>query len=163
MIEMKIAGVAFDFHSKSPLVILKDANELRSLPIAVGGFEMNAIVMVLENMHFPRPLTHDLLQDVMEATDVNLEKVVITELKEGTFFAKLVVRQGNHLKEIDARPSDSIALALRFKAPIFATEEVIANASMPADPGKEEVEAQEFHNFVTKLKPDDFNKFIKGS
>lgn len=163
MIEMKISGVAFDFHSRSPLVILKDANELRTLPIAVGGFEMNAIVMVLENMHFPRPLTHDLMHSIMGAVDIHLEKVVITELKEGTFYAKLHLRQGNHLKEIDARPSDSIALALRFKAPIFATEEVMANASLPADPGKEEAESKAFHDFVSQLKPDDFNKFIKGS
>ena len=127
-IEMTIKGLMVDPVTNMPIIILRDEAGDRVLPIWVGIFEANAIALQIENVATPRPMTHDLLRNVIQDLDGAVQKVVVSELKENTFFAviHLVVRGEAVL--IDARPSDAIALALRTKAPIYVEEDVIDNA-----------------------------------
>lgn len=158
MIEMKVAGIALDAVSRSPIVLLRDASERRQLPIFIGQDQARAIIGVLENQVPPRPLTHDLMVNLMEGWDMVLERVVIHSLQENTFYAILQVRQGETRKEIDARPSDAIAIALRTKSPIWVMEEVVADASIPVDRDADEAERQAFRDFLSNLRPDDFSQ-----
>jgi hypothetical protein len=155
MIEMKIAGIAIDAITRSPIVLLKDASERRALPIYIGQDQARAILGALEKQIPPRPLTHDLMANMFEAWDMALERVIIHSLQDNTFYALMIVRQGEVKKEIDARPSDAIAIALRTNAPIWVMEEVIADASIPVDRDADEEERQAFRNFVSNLRPED--------
>ncbi|MCU0526168.1 MAG: bifunctional nuclease family protein [Elainella sp. Prado103] len=158
MIEMKVAGIALDAVSRHPIVLLRDASERRQLPIFIGQDQARAIISVLENQVPPRPLTHDLMVNMMEEWDMVLERVVIHSLQDNTFYAVLMVRQGETRKEIDSRPSDAIAIALRTKSPIWVMEEVVADASMPVDRDADEAERQAFRDFLATLRPDDFKQ-----
>ncbi|PSB02227.1 bifunctional nuclease family protein [Merismopedia glauca] len=155
MIEMKIAGIAIDAITRSPIVLLKDASERRALPIYIGQDQARAILGALEKQTSPRPLTHDLMVNMFEAWDMALERVIIHSLQDNTFYALMIIRQGEVKKEIDARPSDAIAIALRTNAPIWVMEEVIADASIPVDRDADEEERQAFRNFVSNLRPED--------
>ena len=119
MIEMKVAGIALDAATRSPIVLLRDATERRALPIYIGQEQAKAIISSLEGHKPPRPLTHDLMVNFLEAWNLTLERIVIHSLQDNTFYAVLIVRQGEVKKEIDARPSDAIALALRTNSPIW--------------------------------------------
>jgi uncharacterized protein len=156
MIEMKVAGIALDATTRSPIVLLRDSTERRQLPIYIGQDQAKAIINALENQAPPRPLTHDLLVNLLEAWDMTLERVVIHSLQDNTFYAVLTVRQGESKKEIDARPSDAIAIALRTNSPIWVMEEVIADASIPVDPDADQAERQAFRDFLSNLRPEDF-------
>jgi uncharacterized protein len=158
MIEMKVAGIALDAVTRSPIVLLKDATDRRALPIFIGQDQARAILSVLENEPPPRPGTHDLMVNFLEACDASLEKVLIHALQDNTFYALLVVVQGETKRELDARPSDAIALALRTHAPIWVVEEVVADASIPVDREADEQERQEFRDFVSNIRPEDFTK-----
>lgn len=155
MIEMKIAGIAIDAITRSPIVLLKDAAERRALPIYIGQDQARAILGALEKQVPPRPLTHDLMANILEAWDMDLDRVIIHSLQDNTFYALMILRKGDLRKEIDARPSDAIAIALRMNAPIWVMEEVIADASIPVDRDADEQERQEFRNFVSNLRPED--------
>lgn len=156
MIEMKVAGIALDAVSRHPIVLLRDASERRQLPIFIGQDQARAIISALENQIPPRPLTHDLMVNLLEEWDMVLERIVIHSLQDNTFYAVLMVRQGEVRKEIDSRPSDAIAIALRTKSPIWVMEEVVADASMPVDRDADEAERKAFRDFLATLRPDDF-------
>ncbi len=156
MIEMRVAGIALDAVTRSPIVLLRDFTERRALPIYIGNDQAKAIINAIENQSPPRPLTHDLLANMLEAWGMSLERVVIHSLQENTFYASLTVAQGDVKKEIDARPSDAIALALRTNSPIWVMEEVIADASIPVDRDADEAERQAFRDFISNLRPEDF-------
>lgn len=158
MIEMKVAGIALDAATRSPIVLLRDASERRALPIYIGQDQARAIINALENQVPPRPLTHDLMVNLLEEWDMTLERVIIHSLQDSTFYAVLTVRQGEVKKEIDARPSDAIAIALRTDSPIWVMEEVIADASIPVDRDADEAERQAFREFLSNLRPEDFTQ-----
>jgi bifunctional DNase/RNase len=165
MIEMKVAGIALDAVSRSPIVLLRDASERRQLPIYIGQDQARAIISALEGQAPPRPLTHDLIVNLMDEWDMALERIVIHSLQDNTFYAVLQLRQGENKKEIDSRPSDAIAIALRTKSPIWVMEEVVADASIPVDRDADEAERKAFRDFLANLRPDDFKqggRFSKG-
>jgi bifunctional DNase/RNase len=155
MIEMRVAGIALDAVTRSPIVLLKDASERRALPIYIGQDQAKAIISALERQTPPRPLTHDLIVNVLETWNMKLERVIIHSLQDNTFYALLIVSQGEVKKEIDARPSDAIAVAIRTNSPIWVMEEVIADASVPVDRDADEAERRAFRDFIAKLRPED--------
>ncbi|MES1025680.1 bifunctional nuclease family protein [Gloeocapsa sp. BRSZ] len=159
MIEMRVAGIAIDAVNRSPIVLLKDGQERRALPIYINQDQAKAIIGALENQKPPRPLTHDLIANILEAWGMSLERIVINAIQDGTFYALLTVSQGEVKKEIDARPSDAIAIALRTNSPIWVMEEVVADASIPVDRDADEAEQQAFREFLANLRPEDL---IKG-
>jgi hypothetical protein len=156
MIEMNVAGIALDASSRIPIVLLKDAAESRALPIWIGQNEARAILNALEQQTSPRPMTHDLLTTCLDEWDIELDRVIIHSLQDNTFFATMFLKQGKVQKQIDARPSDAIALALRLNAPIWVMEEVIADASIPVDKQADERDRQEFRHFIDSIRPEDF-------
>ncbi|MBO1349068.1 MAG: bifunctional nuclease family protein [Hormoscilla sp. GUM202] len=156
MIEMKVAGIALDAGTRSPIVLLKDTTDRRALPIYIGQDQARAIINALERQSPPRPLTHDLMVNIMSAWDMALDRVIVHSLQDNTFYAVLTVRQGDEKKDIDARPSDAIALAIRTGTPIWVMEEVIASASIPVDQDADEAERKAFRDFVSNLRPEDF-------
>jgi uncharacterized protein len=155
MIEMKVAGIALEAATRSPIVLLKDESDRRALPIYIGQDQAKAIISVLEGQTPPRPLTHDLFVNMLEAWDMVLEKVIIHALKDDTFYALLVVKQGETRREIDSRPSDAISIALRTDSPIWVMEEVVAVASVPVDRDADEAERRAFREFLANLSPDE--------
>lgn len=159
MIEMRVAGIAIDAASRSPIVLLKDGQERRALPIYINQDQAKSIIAALENHKPPRPLTHDLITNILEAWEMSVERVVINAIQDSTFYAFLTVRQGEVKKDIDARPSDAISIALRTNSPIWVMEEVVADASIPVDRDADEAEQQAFRDFVANLRPEDL---IKG-
>jgi uncharacterized protein len=158
MIEMKVAGIALDAATRHPIVLLRDASERRALPIYIGQDQARAIINALENQAPPRPLTHDLMVNFFEAWGITLERVIIHSLQDNTFYAVLTLKQGETKKELDARPSDAIAIALRTNSPIWVMEEVIADASIPVDRDADEAERQAFRDFISRLNPEDFSQ-----
>ncbi len=163
MIEMRVAGIALDAITRSPIVLLKDSSDRRALPIYIGQDQARAIMGAMEHQKPPRPLTHDLMVNVLEAWNMTLEKVIIHSLQKDTFYAALIVQQGEVKKEIDSRPSDAIAIALRTNAPIWVMEEVVADASIPVDRDADEAEQQAFLEFVSNLRPEDLIKRFGNS
>lgn len=127
-IEMTIKGLMVDPITNMPIVVLRDAQGDRVLPIWVGIFEANAIALQIENITTPRPMTHDLLRDVIDTLDARVERIVVCDLKDNTFYAHIHLALDSDTRIIDARPSDAIALALRVRAPIFVEETVIDHA-----------------------------------
>jgi len=125
MRKMKVDKLGIDLLSHDPVVILKDVEGKRFLPILIGPFEATAIALALENTPVPRPLSHDLMKSIIEALKAKVLRVVINDIHENTFYARIVLEYGGKNLEIDARPSDSIALALRTNAPIFVSEKII--------------------------------------
>jgi uncharacterized protein len=157
MRQMKVDKLGIDLLTHDPVVILKDTDGKRFLPILIGPFEATAIALALEGAPVPRPLTHDLMRTVFETLDARLEQVVIHDIRESTFFAKLIVRTNGELQEIDARPSDGIALALRMSAPIYVSDKIVLEESVP-DKKNEDAEVERFKKFIEDLKPGDFNR-----
>ena len=166
MIEMHVAGIALDARNGHPIVVLNDETKRRALPIWIGMAEANAISRALENTKPERPMTHDLLLNVITVLGYKVDRIEINELSANTYFAtiRLVVGDAriDAAKAIDSRPSDAIALALRATAPIFVSAQVVADGTIPADFEKDEEEAKEFKKFVDGLKASDF-KTIGGS
>lgn len=156
MIEMKVAGIALDAATRSPIVLLRDAGDRRALPIYIGQDQARSIISALESQKPPRPLTHDLMVNILEEYELSLDRIIIHTLQDNTFYAVLKLRHGEVLKEIDARPSDAIALALRTNSPIWVMEEVVADASIPVDREADEAERQAFRDFVSNISPEDF-------
>lgn len=155
MVEMKVKTIALDADSKIPLMLLTDPEEKFFLPIYIGVFEARAIGMELEGMNSPRPFTHDLLKTILDHFDGSILRVVINDLQESTYFARIVLLRGEQELEIDARPSDAVAMALRFKAPIFVTENVMMEAATP-DKNKIAEDSKKFKEFVEHMSADMF-------
>jgi hypothetical protein len=158
MIEMKVAGIALDAVTRSPIVLLKDGSDRRALPIFIGQDQARAIISALERQPSPRPLTHDLISNIFEVWEMELERIIIHSLRDNTFYAVLCLKQGETTKEIDCRPSDAIAIALRTDSPIWVMEEVVADASIPVDQDADEEERKAFKEFISNLRPEDLIK-----
>ena len=158
MHEMVIYGVSFDLVGKQPIVLLKTADGNKFLPIWIGHSEAAAILMKLQGADTPRPMTHDLLTEMLGQLDAQVVRITVTELKENTFYASITVQQNGSEIEIDSRPSDAIALAVRAEAPIFAAEEVIEESAIEfegEDVNEEEI-VTEFKQFLENVTPDEF-------
>jgi hypothetical protein len=178
MKEMIVDSIMLDLVQKTPVVILKEVNGDRYLPILIGEYEASAIQMGLKNISFPRPMTHDLLSHILDKLQSPVEFILITRIEDSTFFASVILYNDGEKVEIDARPSDAIALALRTNSPILVNEEILVKAGIPLKAmkreGRMEGESQEnerqfgfvqrrpqedvikFRDFINNVKPEDF-------
>jgi bifunctional DNase/RNase len=169
-VEMKVKQLALDPLSNMPMIILRDEDEKRSLPIWVGLPEANAIALELEKIPTERPMTHDLLKNVLETVGARVAKVVVNDLRNNTFYAVIHLRLGATDLAVDSRPSDAIALALRVEAPIFVEEAVLTKAESvevkvtkePETPGKADDPAR-IKEWLESIKPGDFDKIDRGT
>lgn len=163
LIKMKVSGLTIDPLTNTPIVILKDIQEKKAIPIWIGLFEASAIATELEKITFSRPMTHDLLTDILRVLGVEVIKIEINDLRNNTFFANIhLVKDGKNLV-IDARPSDAIAIALRANAPIFVDDKVIEK-SRNVDFGTkltdlDKMKDEKLKEFLENLSPDDFGKY----
>ena len=160
LIEMSIKGLMVDPITNTPIVILKDKEKGdRVLPIWVGIFEANAIALQIENIATPRPMTHDLLKNVIKDLDGQVERIVVSDLKENTFYAVIYLTVRGETIAVDARPSDAIALALRTRSPILVEEAVIDNAKSTEQFGAERADADRLQKWLENLDPDEMGKY----
>ncbi|MDP9024118.1 MAG: bifunctional nuclease family protein [Candidatus Eremiobacteraeota bacterium] len=158
MRQMKVDKLGIDLLTHDPVVILKDMDGSHYLPILIGPFEATAIALALEGAPVPRPLSHDLMRSILDTLEATLEQVIIHDIRDSTFFAKLVVRSGGELQEIDARPSDGIALALRMQTPIYISDKIVLEEATPDKKPVDDSEMNRFKKFLDELKPSDFNR-----
>lgn len=158
-IEVRIRGLMMDPTTNMPIVVLKDVRSETVMPIWVGIFEANAIALEIEKVAASRPMTHDLIRNLVQNLNGELEKVVITELKDDTFFAVLFVKQGNEPVAIDARPSDAIALALRADCPIFVNEKVMETAKLNTSGPPEGPTAEQLRGWLEGLNDEDLGRY----
>lgn len=160
MREMVIYGVSFDMVGKQPIILLKSVDGNEFLPIWIGHPEAAAILMKLQGADTPRPMTHDLMTTLFEQLEIVCEQVAVTELRDNTFYASVTLRQGDRTFEIDSRPSDAIAIAVRTEAPIFVAEEVIAESGIEFEHEVEETEdvVEKFRQFLDEVTPEDFGE-----
>jgi hypothetical protein len=169
VVEARVNGLILEHKTQQNVVILREAEGERILPIWIGPGEAQAIRRILSDEPFPRPLTHDLLVLIVEGLKARVSRVVISDLRESTFYATVIVQRDSEVLSIDARPSDSIAVALRAKAPIFVNEELLqepprrgeeegGGEEPPREPTEEE-KAEQLRRFLEKLNPEDFGKF----
>ncbi len=156
--EMVIYGVSFDMVGKQPIVLLKTMNGNKFLPIWIGHAEAAAILMKLQGAETPRPMTHDLLNDLVGELDAQITKITVTELKENTFYALITLQASQAEIEIDSRPSDALALAVRSNAPIFAADKVIEESGIEFEHENEDTEevVDQFKEFLDSVSPEDF-------
>lgn len=154
MVEMKVVAVALDPTNNTPIIILRDKENKRTLPIWIGIFEASAIALKLEGIATARPLTHDLILSIIKSLNGKVLKVVINALKNNTYFAKIYIKAGRKTYCIDARPSDSIALALRAEASIYVSEEVLTSTIK-----WEGKESKDFKALLEDINPEDFSKY----
>lgn len=157
-IEMTIKGLMVDPDTNMPIVILRDKEGQRVLPIWVGLFEANAIALQIENVSTPRPMTHDLLRNVISDLKATVQKIVVCDLQENTFYALIYLALNGETVAIDARPSDAIALALRTKAPIFVEDVVIDNAKT-VNVTSDKNDAERLHKWLESLDPEDLGRY----
>lgn len=157
LVEMTVKGLALDPMSNMPIIILKDMDDKKALPIWVGIFEANAIALELEKIHTPRPMTHDLIKNIFEGLGVVVKRIVVNDLKDNTFYAILELMVNGSQVTIDSRPSDAIAIALRVGAPIYVTENVIQGAKSVEI--SDEEESDKLKQWLENLKPEDFGKY----
>lgn len=158
-IGMEVVGVRVEMPSNQPIVLLKEIDGSRFLPIWVGASEASAIAFAQQGVEPARPLTHDLMREILESLDATLTAVHLTELKEGVFYANLIVRDGGSTTHsVSARPSDAIALALRTQSNILATAELLdeAGIEIPVEGGQENQEVERFRQFLEEINPEDF-------
>lgn len=163
LIEMKVSGLAIDPLTNTPIVILKDVEEKRAVPIWIGLFEASAIATELEKVSFSRPMTHDLLHNILMTLDVKVTKIEINDLKDNTFFANIYFLKDGASVVVDSRPSDAIALALRENAPIFVDEKVVEK-SRNLNLGEKRVKldklkGENLEEFLENLSPEEFGKY----
>jgi bifunctional DNase/RNase len=157
MIEMSLAGVRIELPTQSPIVLLREQGGDRYLPIWIGQSEAQAIAIALQGVVTPRPMTHDLLKNILDEVAVQVDSISITELREGTFYAAINLRRNGSSHEVSSRPSDAIALAVRLGCPILANEDVVAEAGiLIPNEGEEEEEVEKFREFLENVNPEDF-------
>ncbi len=165
MKEMELVGVRIELPSNAPIVLLRETDgEGRLLPIFIGGAEAQSIALAMDEVDPPRPMTHDLFKNVLDDLGVQIERIVVTELRDRTFYAELELKGGSGVRRVSSRPSDAVALAVRTGAPIFADESVLEAAGhtvAPDDPESEEPPTEEvldqFREFLDQVTPEDFN------
>lgn len=153
---MNLAGVRLELPTNQPIVLLREAEGERFLPIWIGQAEAAAIALALQGVQTPRPMTHDLLKNILEEVGVQLNSIAITELRDGTFYAILNMRRNGAAYEISSRPSDAIALAVRIGCKIFASEDVLEEASILIPNEDQEDEVERFREFLEHVTPEDF-------
>lgn len=164
MIQMRVMGIAIDTRTGNPIVVLNDLDNRKALPIWIGSAEASSIIRKIENIKVMRPMTHDLTINFIKATGYDIEKIEINDVENETYFSTVYLSNNEgKVLEVDARPSDAIALAIRADAPIYVTENVLIDGSVTTDEQKDEEEAQEFRNFVQSIKPSDFEKLLKDN
>ncbi|MEI8388573.1 MAG: bifunctional nuclease family protein [bacterium] len=163
MIEMQVMGIAIDTKSGSPIVVLNDVEKRRALPIWIGQAEASAIIRQLENIKTPRPMTHDLISNLLDLSSFVVEKIEINDYSDTTYYATIFIKgKKNEKFKLDARPSDAITIALKNKAPIFVTPNVIADGTISTDEERDEQESEEFKKFVNDIKPSDFKNLLEN-
>ena len=155
MIEMNLVGVRVELPTNQPIVLLKEKEGERFLPIWIGAMEATAIAFALQGIVTARPMTHDLMKNLLEELSVRVDRIVITELRDGTFYAVIHMQQNGSSFEVSSRPSDAIALAVRVNVPVFANEEVLTEASIVIR-DDEEQEVEKFREFLEQVNPEDF-------
>lgn len=155
MKELSLVGVRVELPSNQPIVLLKEADGDRYLPIWIGAVEATAIAFALQGIETPRPMTHDLMRDILGETRVAVERILISELVDQTFYALIRMSSDGRTVEVSSRPSDAIALAVRINAPIFAAEEVLDQAGIELR-DEEETEVEKFREFLDQISPEDF-------
>jgi bifunctional DNase/RNase len=159
---MVISGLTVDPVTNSPIVILKEIDGDQTLPIWIGLLEATAIASEMEGIKFSRPMTHDLLKNMMEMVDVKVDKIEVSDLKNNTYYALIHFKQGEKQMTIDARPSDALALSLRVKAPIFVAETVIEQSSqieLKSEPQDKSEKGKKWQEILESLNPEDFGKY----
>ncbi len=158
MIEMSLAGVRIELPGNQPIVLLREAGGERFLPIWIGQPEAAAIALALQGVVTPRPMTHDLLKNILDEMAVQVSSIVITELREGTFYAVINMQRNGTSYEVSSRPSDAIALAVRLGCKIYANEDVLDEAAIPIPEGEsdEDDEVEKFREFLENVNPEDF-------
>lgn len=171
MVEIRVHSLGLDQVSKSPVVILQEVDGERVLPIWIGGTEASAIHMELAEVKFSRPLTHDLAASLIRGLGGVLQRVIISRVQENTYFAEMVIGRGTEVFSIDARPSDSIAIALRLKARIFTNDDLLSSTAIQVEPADEvelerpddaeatQMTAEQLQDYLKKLKPEDLGRF----
>ena len=157
-VEMKIRGLMMDPVTNSPIVVLKDIGSDTVLPIWVGVYEANAIALEIEKVSTPRPMTHDLIKNVLTGLETFVHKVVVTELKEDTFYAVIWLERGGHVVSVDSRPSDALALALRMDCPIFVDDEVLKNSKLAANLS-DKATSEELRKWLEGLNDEDLGRY----
>jgi len=157
-IEMTIKGLMIDPITNMPIVILKDKAGDRVLPIWVGVFEANAIALQIENIATPRPMTHDLIKNILSEIEAEVQRIVVSDLRDNTFYAMIYLNRDGETIAIDARPSDAIALALRTRSPIFVEDSVVESAK-GMDLSKESTDSERLQKWLEGLNPDDLGKY----
>lgn len=157
-IEMRIRGLMMDPVTNSPIVVLKDASGEGVLPIWVGIYEANAIALEIEKITTPRPMTHDLIKNVLTGLEATVRKVVVSELRDDTFFAVIWMERDGHIVSIDARPSDALALALRLDCPIYVDESVLRSAKQTT-PVSDKNTSEEMRKWLENLNDDDLGRY----
>ncbi len=159
-VEMELVSVeAPERPTRTPVVILREtAGQRRVLPIFIGGPEAQAIALSMQNIETPRPMTHDLIRNLLDEVGAQVERITVTELREGTFFAEIVLRAQGEVRTVSSRPSDAIALAIRIGSPIFAEEDVLEEAGRVEQPDEQEAEqmVEQFRAFIDHVNPEDF-------
>ena len=155
MIEMELTGVRVELPTNQPIVLLREREGERYLPIWIGAAEAAAIALSLQGVTTPRPMTHDLMKNILEEVAVDVRRVTVTELRDSTFYATIELGRSEDRFEISSRPSDAIALAVRLSVPIFASEEVLEEAAILI-PGDEDEEVEKFREFLDNVTPEDF-------
>jgi len=158
-VEVRIRGMMVDPNTNMPIIVLKDVGSDTVMPIWMGIFEANAIFIEIEKMAAPRPMTHDLAMNLIQNLNAQLERVVITELKDDTFFAVLWLKQGDEPITVDARPSDAIALALRADCPIYVSEQVLQLAKLGHGGGSEGPSAEQLRGWLEGLNDEDLGRY----
>ena len=156
-VEMKIRGLMMDPVTNMPIVVLKDVNGTAILPIWVGIYEANAIALEIEKVNTPRPMTHDLIKNVLLGLSAGVQKVVVNDLREDTFFALIWVERDGQLVCIDSRPSDALAVALRLDCPIFVDEEVLKSSKIAS--ATEKVSDEEMRKWLENLGDEDMGRY----
>jgi bifunctional DNase/RNase len=157
-VEMKIRGLMMDPVTNMPIVVLKDVSSETVLPIWVGVYEANAIALEIEKVSTPRPMTHDLLKNLLVGLDTGVHKVVVTELREDTFYAVIWLEREGQVISVDSRPSDALALALRVDCPIFVDDEVLKNSKLAAN-ASDRVSSDELRKWLEGLNDEDLGHY----
>ena len=157
-VEMKIRGLMVDPVSNMPIVILKDSGGDAVLPIWVGVYEANAIALEIEKVSTPRPMTHDLIKNVLTGLETHVHKVVVTELRDDTFYAVIWMERQGRIVSVDSRPSDALALALRVDCPIFVEDEVLKNTKLAANLS-DKVSSEELRKWLEGLNDEDLGRY----
>jgi bifunctional DNase/RNase len=155
MIEMELTGVRVELPTNQPIVLLRERGGERYLPIWIGASEAAAIALSLQGVVTPRPMTHDLMKNILDDLSVQPNRIVVTELRDSTFYATIELQRGTDRYEVSSRPSDAIALAVRMEIPIFANEDVLEEAAILI-PGDEDEEVEKFREFLDNVTPEDF-------